>query len=152
MFHSLTPEQIHNLLSSQVVGRLAFSDGSQPYIIPVTYFYDGTYIYGQTNSGSKLNMLRKNPAVCFEVDSVLDMNHWQSAIVTGEFEELTGEEIIEARKVLFNRVFQLMTNSLVHSFEHAPGADIDDSNRVKEVVYRIKIGSITGRLLSLSKP
>lgn len=152
MYHPLNKDQIDSLLLGQVMGRLACTDGKLPYIFPVNYCYDGKYIYGQTNNGSKLQIMRKHPNVCFEVDSVLDMNHWQSIIVTGTFEELDDEEIIHAREVLFNRVFQLMTNSRVHNHEHAVTSEPDDSNRIKDVIYRINIKEINGRMLSLTNP
>jgi len=152
MYHPLNKDQVDSLLLGQVMGRLACTDGKLPYIFPVTYCYDGKYIYGQTNNGSKLRMMREYPDVCFEVDSVLDMNNWQSVIVTGTFEEMKDEEITAAREVLFNRVFQLMTNSRVHSHEHEVIAEPDDSNRIRDIVYRIRIKDITGRMLSLTNP
>ena len=48
MLGELKEMQIRNLLSSQVIGRLACSNGKQPYIVQVTYAYDGKCIYGQT--------------------------------------------------------------------------------------------------------
>ncbi len=145
MLGELTKTQIENILTGQVIGRLACSDGKQPYIIPVTYAYDGTYIYGQTNEGTKLNILRKNPLVCFEVDVITDMRNWQSVVVNGIFEELDEAQVEKARDVLFNRVFSLLTSSTIHSHEHGVTETIDDSNRVKYVMYRIKISSVTGR-------
>jgi len=56
-----------------MVGRLACTENNQPYIVPVTYMYDGQNIYDQTNEGMKLNILRKNPNICFEVDRMTDM-------------------------------------------------------------------------------
>ncbi len=58
MLGQLNEPQINNVLSSQVLGRLACTNGKQPYIVPVTYTYDGEYIYGQTNEGTKLEILR----------------------------------------------------------------------------------------------
>jgi hypothetical protein len=152
MFHELNPDQIDSLLLGQVMGRLACTDGRKPYIFPVTYCYSGKYIYGQTNNGTKLDMLRQNPEVCFEVDSAMDMNNWQSVIISGVFEELSQKEILAARDILFNRIFQLMTNSRVHAHEHEVVTEVDDSNRVKEIIYRIEIREISGRLLSISAP
>ncbi|MFY7880631.1 MAG: pyridoxamine 5'-phosphate oxidase family protein, partial [Lacibacter sp.] len=86
MLGELNESQMNNLLSSQVVGRIACADDAQPYIVPVTYTFDGTYIYGQTNEGLKLDILRKNPNVCFEVDQMNDMANWQSVVVYGTFE------------------------------------------------------------------
>ena len=145
MLGTLNETQINNVLSSQVIGRLACTDGKQPYIVPVTYTYDGSYIYGQTNEGMKLNILRKNSNVCFEVDMMTDMRNWQSVIVLGKFEELKNKEAEEARDVLFGRVFSLMTSSTIHVHEHATTGKVDDTTRVKVVMYRIKIKKVTGR-------
>jgi len=145
MLGELNDIQINNVLSSQVVGRLACTDGKQPYIVPVTYTYDGDYIYGQTNEGTKLRMLRKNPNVCFEVNIMTDMRNWQSVIVYGEFEELKDDKATKARDILFGRVLSLMTSSTVHSQGHKETGKIDDSTRIKHVMYRIKIKKVTGR-------
>lgn len=145
MLGELTPERINTILSSQVIGRLACSDGKQPYITPVTYAFDGDYIYGQTNEGMKLKILRKNPFVCFEVDMMTDMRNWQSVIVYGKFEELKGKEEAAAREILFGHVYPLATSSTIHPHEHQDGEKVDDSTRVKFVMYRIKIEKATGR-------
>jgi len=146
MLGELTETQIKNLLSSQVLGRLACSDGEQPYIIPLTYTYNGEYLYGQTNEGEKLKILRKNPKVCFEVDSMSDMANWQSVLVYGTFQELTDEEAEKARAILFSKIFLLMTSSTVHVHEHDENTeDLDDSARIKQIMYRIHIEKMTGR-------
>ncbi len=146
MLGTLNDTQIENLLSSQIIGRLACTDGKQPYVVPVTFKYDGKYIYGQTNKGRKLKILRKNPNVCFEVDRMTDMRNWESVIVYGKFEELGKDEAEEARVIFFNRIFPLMTSSTIHAHEHEVTGTVNDSTRVKYVMYRIKIEKITGRL------
>jgi uncharacterized protein len=143
--NELTNDQAINLLLSHAFGRLACTDGRQPYIVPVTYAYDGKYLYGQTNEGTKLDLLRKNPNVCFEVDQMTDMRNWKSVIVYGKFEELAGEEAEKARALFLKTVFPLMTNYTVHPFGHEVSSKIDDSKRIKFVMYRIKIEKITSR-------
>lgn len=145
MLGELTNIQINNVLASQMLGRLACTDGLHPYIVPVTYVYDGNHIYGQSNEGEKLRLLRNNPHVCFETDTMVDTGNWQCVLVYGRFEELQEADAEKAREMLFNRVPGLMTGSVVHSHEHAVTGGIDDSNRVKEVMYRISIDKITGR-------
>ena len=44
MLGQLNVDKINSILTSQAVGRLACTDGIQPYIVPVTYTYDGKYI------------------------------------------------------------------------------------------------------------
>ena len=145
MLGQLSDAKIQSILTSQVLGRLACTNGKQPYIVPVTYTYDGEYIYGQTCEGMKLKILRKNPIVCFEVDMMTDMRNWQSVIVFGRFEELKNKEAEKARDILFGNIFSLMTSSTIHNYGHEVNGKIDDSTRVKHVMYRIKIKKITGR-------
>ncbi len=145
MLGELNDLQINNLLSSQVIGRLACTEGKQPYIVPVTYCYDGVYIYGQTNEGKKLDILRKNKNVCFEVDAMTDMRNWQSVIVYGTFEILKNKESERAREAFLNTIFPLMTSSTVHKHEHGTTAAVDDSTRIKYTMYRIRIKKMTGR-------
>lgn len=146
MLGALNALQINNVLSSQAVGRLACTDGKKPYIVPVTYCYDGKSIYGQTNKGTKLSLLRKNPNICFEVDLMTDMRNWQSVIVYGKFEELSGKDAEKARELFNDRLFPLTTSSTVHTYGHeAVPAGKEESNRVKLIMYRIRIVSVTGR-------
>lgn len=137
--------QIQNVLCSQMVGRIACTDGKIPYIVPVTYTYDGTYIYCQTDEGAKLKILRKNPNVCFEVDIVSNISNWQCVIVSGKFEELKKKDAEDARRILYDNVFTLLTERIVHSHEHAVETTLDDNNRVKNIMYRIRIEKISGR-------
>ena len=146
MLGELNDIQIENILTSQVVGRLACTDGKKPYIVPTTFTYDGEFIYGQTNVGEKLRILRMNPEVCLETDIITDMRNWQSVLVFGRFEELKGGDEIKARDILFSRVYPLLTSSTIHHHEHETTGIVDDSNRVKYILYRIRIKKITGRV------
>ena len=145
MLGTLTEHEIDNLLVSQSVGRIGCTDGKKPYIIPVTYSYNGKNIIGQTREGMKLDIIRKNPNVCFEVDAMASMNNWKSVVVSGTFRELGGEEAEKAREYLFGCVLTLMTNSAVHKHEHEEVSEVDDSNRIKPVMYQIEITEKTGR-------
>ncbi|CAN5265790.1 hypothetical protein BH11BAC5_BH11BAC5_53200 [soil metagenome] len=148
-FNTMTGElnetQINNLLSSQVVGRLGCSRGKQAYVVPVTFAYDGIYIYGQTTEGSKLEILRKNPKVCFEVDTMTDMKNWQSVVIEGKFEELNNKEAEQTREILYNRIFPLSTSSTIHMYGHQQNDEVDDNAKVKDVMYRIRIKKVSGR-------
>jgi nitroimidazol reductase NimA-like FMN-containing flavoprotein (pyridoxamine 5'-phosphate oxidase superfamily) len=141
----LSSAETDSILLSRVIGRLACCDGTQPYIVPITYKYLDGYIYGQSNEGTKLNILRQNPKVAFEVDMMTDLNNWRSVVVTGEFEEMTDKETEESRSILFNDIFSLMTGCSIHPHEHAITEKLTDESRIKCVVFRIKIKEISGR-------
>ena len=148
MLGTLTDIQTNNLLTRNAVGRIGYHDEKKSYITPVTYVFDGEYIIGQTNEGLKLDIMRKNPFVCFEVDVMSSMSNWESVIAWGYFEELFDNEALDARKYLYNSILDLLTVPSVHPHEHDPNILIDDSNRIKGVMYRIKITEKNGRFES----
>lgn len=147
MTGELNEQEINNILSSQAIGRIACCDGKKPYIVPVTYAFDGKYIYCQSTEGRKLELLRNNPNVCFQVDLSRDLSNWQSAVIFGQFEELVGEGSVKARDLLEGRVLPLMTGSIVHQHEHweGEGHELSENYRGKPVMFRIRINEKSGR-------
>ena len=118
MLGVLNKEQINNKLQSQSICRLGCIDDDHVYIVPVTYFFNGNCIFAQSREGKKINLLRKNPKVCIEIDIINSMNNWQCVIAQGIFEELKDEAANQARKKFFDDVLTLMTNSKIHKFQH----------------------------------
>ena len=145
MLGMLSEIQINNLLTRNAVGRIGYHDGKKTYITPVTYVFDGVHVVCQSNPGLKLDIMRKNPFVCFEVDAMTSMSNWESVIAWGNFEELHDDEALRARTYLYNNILDLLTADAVHPHEHDSSHPIDDSNRIKEVMYRIKLTEKTGR-------
>lgn len=92
MLGELNDEQIENLLSSQVTGRIACSNDGVPYIVPINYYYDGEKIIAHSVEGKKISIMRKNPVVCFQVDQITNIFNWQSVIAWGRFEEISDME------------------------------------------------------------
>jgi len=146
MLGELNEMQIDHLLLSQSVGRIACTDGNIPYIVPVTYIFDGKVIICQSKKGKKLDVMRENPNVCFQVDTVQNMANWRSVIISGTFHELEGNEAVEAREYLFNHLWPFLTSTTIHPHEHASSlASVDDANRIKPVMFKIVINKKTGR-------
>jgi nitroimidazol reductase NimA-like FMN-containing flavoprotein (pyridoxamine 5'-phosphate oxidase superfamily) len=145
MLGNLNDEQMDYLLRSQLVGRLGCSANGQVYIVPVTYVYDGQYIYGHTKEGQKVRMMRENPSVCFQVDAIQNMANWQTVIVQGHYEELSGEESQQAIRLLTNRASPFIiseTSVAATGFNiHLPTG----SYRAVPVTYRIRITDKSGR-------
>jgi len=51
------------------VCRLGLSDDGQPYVVPLSFGYDGTHIYFHAaHEGRKVDILKRNSRVCFEFD------------------------------------------------------------------------------------
>jgi nitroimidazol reductase NimA-like FMN-containing flavoprotein (pyridoxamine 5'-phosphate oxidase superfamily) len=93
MLGELDDRQIDHLLRSETVGRIGCHANGQTYIVPLTYVYDGQYLYGHTGAGMKVQMMRANPKVCFEVERMQDMANWQSVIVWGTALRCEGDRL-----------------------------------------------------------
>jgi nitroimidazol reductase NimA-like FMN-containing flavoprotein (pyridoxamine 5'-phosphate oxidase superfamily) len=128
-----------------VVGRLGCTDGCRPYIVPISYHYDGDYIYCHTREGMKIDIMRKNPCVCFEVDHLTDMANWESVIARGDFEELKDPALrsMDLDK-LYHRVLPLVSSETTHLSPDWPFAPAE-LDRIEGVTFRIRVNEKTGR-------
>jgi nitroimidazol reductase NimA-like FMN-containing flavoprotein (pyridoxamine 5'-phosphate oxidase superfamily) len=145
MFGKLNPQEIEDLISHQLVGRLGCHADHVTYIVPVSYAYDGVYIYGRTFEGKKVDMMRKNPRVCFQIDNFTDMANWQSVIAWGVFEEISAPaERKKALQVLVDRVLPLVSSQTQHLTPQWP-FPASDVNSIDGIVYRIRLFEKTGR-------
>ncbi len=60
---------IESIIAQSRVCRLAMIDGDRPYIVPLCFGYrDGFLFFHGASRGKKIDLLRKNPNVCFEFD------------------------------------------------------------------------------------
>ena len=58
------------ILNEAQTCRLALTDGRTPYIVPMSYAYENDCLYFHSaQEGKKIDMLRGNNRVCFEVDT-----------------------------------------------------------------------------------
>ncbi len=69
---------LEQLLLQSTICRLGLYDGDWPYVVPVNMGYDHGRVYFHSSlKGKKMDILRTNPRVCFEVDCDVE-------VVTGE--------------------------------------------------------------------
>ncbi len=73
MIGSLHPEEVEAVPHRHHVGRLACLADGRPYVVPITYAYADGAIYGNTIHGRKVDAMRPQPNVCFEVDERWDV-------------------------------------------------------------------------------
>jgi hypothetical protein len=81
------------LLGATSVGRLGVSSAGLPGIYPVNYLVDGQAILFRTANGEKLDALRANAHVVFEVDGVHERGAW-SVVITGLAEIMPADETL----------------------------------------------------------
>lgn len=146
MLGELKEIEIDTLLRQQVIGRIAcYADGSL-YIVPVNYVYDGSFIYCHSSMGKKIEMMRKNSEVCFEVEDINTLFRWKSVIVWGRFEEITAaEKKQQAMQGLIHRIMPFSDKPNDHPSHGITEKESDIGTRVELIIYRIKVEKKTGR-------
>ncbi len=129
----LPDDEIEELLRTAIVGRIACCDHGQngdgrPYLVPLAYGYDGEAIYAHSGPGRKLDFMRAQPLVTFEVDAATAPDRWRSVIAEGIFEEISD---IKARQTALHIIYP-------------EPASIPDLGAFT-VVYRIRLTARSGR-------
>ncbi len=136
---------ISQIIRKCEVCRLGLSQNNIPYIVPISFGYDGEALYfHSTGSGKKMDMLSVNSNVCFEFESDVKLVtnedkpcNWsfsfQSVIGFGKAEELVSQEgKIEGLK----RIMEQYSDKKW---------DFPEMPLKKLRVWKIKIESITGK-------
>lgn len=129
----LGDDEIERLLGSALVGRIAccateFDGEARPFLVPLAYGYDGESAYAVSGPGRKIEIMRAQPKVSFEVDEAEAEDRWASVIADGEYEELTIEN---DRRVAHRVLFGEATDRPMF--------------RDDQIVYRLRLTKKTGR-------
>jgi uncharacterized protein len=96
-------KQMEQILAQAQVCRLAMVDKGHPYVVPLNFGYrDGALYFHSALEGRKMDVLRADSRVCFEVDEMVKMNKaaeacdwgvsFKSVIGTGTAHLLTSLE------------------------------------------------------------
>lgn len=147
MIGKMQPAAIETLLAAQSLGRIGCADETKVYVVPVNYVYHNGCIYCHSLAGMKIDMMRRHPEICFEVEAIQSFTEWQSVIAWGRFEELqTDPERKAAMDLLVEKMMRLkvsetaiipeLTGERIHP--RAPGF-------IHPVLFRIRLTEKTGR-------
>ncbi len=150
MIKDLDTKEGLRVLKENYIGRLAFISQGRPYSLPITYFYDepNNAIVSYSGEGHKLNSMRLNNSISFQVDEIELASNWKSVLIHGEFEELSGSD---ARYQLHQ--FASGVKDIIEKKEKRDVHFISEfSSKISSgeipIVYRLKIMEITGKFRS----
>lgn len=135
MILEMSPSEIYEFVLSQRIGRVGCHVGGETYVVPVIYGWDADCFYVYTTEGKKLDMMRENQRVCFEIDEYRADGGWRSVIAQGVFEELKGVDAARALRIITERV----TSGREAGSPRARG------DGGTPVAFRIRTGEVTGR-------
>ncbi|MCG8579278.1 MAG: pyridoxamine 5'-phosphate oxidase family protein [Bacteroidales bacterium] len=135
---------IHQILSQSSICRLAIHDEPFPYIVPMNYGYvDGTIYFHCATEGRKLDLLKKNNKVGFEIEYDSEVlkgavscqwtTRYRSVIGTGEVDIIDD---IETKTLGLDTIMKQHGKA---DNEYIPGA------MAKALVLRLKIKSFTAK-------
>jgi hypothetical protein len=89
-------EEIRGFLSGQKMGVLGLPAPGVPYLLPLSYGYDGEsalyFTYILAGDSRKLRLTRQAEAASFLVYSVDSIYSWESVFLTGSLRECPEEE------------------------------------------------------------
>lgn len=137
--------EIEGVIRQCRICRVAFANDGEPYIVPLSFGYDGEAFYFHTAlEGKKIEYIEKNPNVCFELDRDVrlegkedDPCSWtfayESVIGYGTIVELVEQE---DRIGGLNRIMEQYT---AREWEFRP--EMLEGARI----WRLDIESVTGK-------
>jgi len=146
MLGKLSDTEIEVLLSDHYVGRIGCCSDNLPYVVPVNYVYENGIVYCHSGEGQKVAIMRKNPNICFQVDSITDILNWQSVIAWGRFEEITGmQEKEKALQLIIDGLWPFLRDTDAHPSHGITASESDIGNGVELVLYKLVLYEKTGR-------
>lgn len=140
--------EIERIIQNALVCRVALSDGDSPYVFPVCFgFKDGTIYFHSAQEGKKIEILKKNNKVCFEMDIDTKLIEGEKGCEWGiRYSSVIGfgtasfvEDIEEKKKALH----VLLAHYSDKSYEF-PEPSLD-----QVAIIKIRVESITGKMAAL---
>lgn len=135
------------ILANNYIGNLSYIHNNQPYVVPITYFFDSdnNTIIIYSSLGHKTEALQKNNAVSLGVTEIKTINNWKSVLALGNFIALSSTD---ARAYL--RVFATGIKELIARKEEKHPLFISEfSSKIYQektpIVFKIKVDTITGK-------
>jgi uncharacterized protein len=135
---------IDSIIHKSLVCRIAIYDGEMPYIVPLSFGYEGGNLYlHSAKEGRKIDILKRNPRLCFEFDTQCEVlpaekacsftMRYKSVIGYGKahFLEDSGEKIATIRIIMNHYTDKTFTFTE------------DDVKNI--AVIRVEVEEITGK-------
>jgi len=136
--------ELESIIEKSTVCRLAMSDDSGPYIVPLCFgFRNNTLYFHSAVDGKKLGILKKNPRVCFELDCDCEVRAGVKACDFG----MRYRSVIGFGTVAFLETAAAKREALDIIMKHyAEGTfDYPDASVNRISVFKVEIDTMTGK-------
>jgi len=137
--------EIEQILKEAQVCRLGMVDGKTPYIVPLNFGYrENTLYFHSASSGRKIDILKNNPEVCFEIDIPGKIINSEKACNWGmEFLSIIGEGDVLFLDDEKERVEAL--NIIMRHYSDKDDWKFNNKMLEKTSVFKVKIDSISAK-------
>ncbi|OGR25049.1 MAG: pyridoxamine 5'-phosphate oxidase [Desulfobacterales bacterium RIFOXYA12_FULL_46_15] len=137
-------EEIEKILKNSTVCRLAMVDEDKPYMVPMNFGYrEGALYLHSAREGRKIDLIRKNPNVCFEVDEIVRFRKAKLACDWGvEYKSVIGSGkaiLLSTRDEKIQAFNIIMAQYSGREFEYP------DEMLEKTLAIKIEIEKMTGK-------
>ena len=136
--------EIEQIISKAIVCRVAVSDENEPYIIPMCFgFRDGVLFFHSALEGKKIEILKKNNKVCFEMDIDTELVEGEKGCDWG----IKYASVIGFGKATFVEDIQEKRNALHILLEHYSNKkfEFSEESLSQVAIIKIQIESLTGK-------
>ena len=137
-------KEIEKILQESTVCRLAMVDEDKPYMVPLNFGYrDGYLFFHSAKEGQKIDVIQKNPNVCFEVDQLIKFKKAKTACDWGvEYNSVIGSG---RAQLLDNLDEKIVALNVIMSHYSDRTFDYPDEALEKTLVIKVQIERMTGK-------
>lgn len=137
-------EVIDEIIRQSQVCYLAMCDGEAPYVVPLSFGYDGESLYVHSaKKGRKMELLRENPRVCFTFTPEQAVIRAEKACRWG----FSYRSVVGAGRAVFLEDREEKRQGLAVLMAHYDDADytFEDAEVDGVAVLRVHIDELTGK-------
>ena len=136
---------LEELLSGAEICRIAMMDGNRPYILPFNYGYrDGCIYIHAAPEGKKIELIRKNNQVCFEIEYQVSIIREETACKwSTRYRSLVGHGTME---IITDDPGKQLGLEAIMAQHGAPHLNLFEPKNMKHmVILKLTITSLTGK-------
>lgn len=136
---------LEEILQGAIICRMAMMDGDLPYIIPFNYGYmEGCLYIHSAPDGKKIDLLRKNKRVCFEVEDTFEITKGELACDwSTRYRSVVGYGNVE---ILSDEASKQQGLEVIMAQHGAPElVEFNQKNINRMVILKLTITSMTGK-------
>lgn len=136
---------LEEILQGDIICRVAMLDGTRPYIIPFNFGYrEGCLFIHSAPEGKKIDLLRLNPEVCFEVEGAMEITKGgQACDWSTRYRSVVGYGDVE---IISDEAAKQQGLEVIMAQHGAPDLiEFNQKNLDRMVILKIRITSMTGK-------